>query len=80
MTTKNARFYRDPWTILTFPKRNTSILYNNDTKEYDFYRLKPVIKPAPPAQKTQSDYPVKTFMFLAGALVSHLILLVSKFI
>ena len=28
---------RRPWTLLSFPKHNTSLLYNNETKKYDFY-------------------------------------------
>ena len=78
MINKYARFYSHPWTVLKFPKRNTAMLYNSVTKEYDFYSLKPVSENAPPAQKTKSTYPVKMFMFLAGALGVSLALNVIK--
>lgn len=78
MINKYTRFYSHPWTVLKFPKRDTAILYNGDTKEYDFYSLKPVNVNATPAKKTQSTYPVKTCMFLAGALGVSLVLNIVK--
>ena len=68
MINKYTRFYSHPWTVLKFPKRNTAILYNGITKKYNFYGLKPVSKSAPATKKQKFNYPVKTLMFLAGAL------------
>lgn len=78
MINKYTRFYSHPWTVLKFPKRNTAILYNGDTKEYDFYSLKPVNNSAPSAEKAESTYPVKMLMFLAGALCFSLVLNIVK--
>ncbi len=69
MINKYSRIYSHPWTVLKFPKHNTAMLYNNVTKKYEFYGLKPVSKSAPTATKKQeSNYPVKLMAFLAGAL------------
>jgi hypothetical protein len=59
MTTKNVRFYRDPWMILSFPKRNRSILYNAHTRTYDFYTMneksgKPLATNAVPVKQTKT--------------------------
>ena len=39
MITKTSRFYRDPWTVLTFPKHNRAIVHNGQTGKYEFYNL-----------------------------------------
>ena len=34
----NKTFWRDPWFVWAFPKRDRTIVYNAKTKEYDFYK------------------------------------------
>jgi hypothetical protein len=60
MTTKSSQFYyRDPWTVLTFPKHNRSIVYNGHTRKYEFYNLienskKPFNSNAVPVKSTKT--------------------------
>ena len=30
-------FWKDPWTIMSFPRQGCSIIYDGEKKEYDFY-------------------------------------------
>jgi len=48
------RVYREnAWSILSFPKRNKTILYNGTTKQYEFREgiAKPFVKKAKPIPK-----------------------------
>ena len=38
MITKHTTHYNSPWTILEFEKRGVTMLYNNRTKDYEFYK------------------------------------------
>lgn len=37
MINKRQLWWDDNWTVLSFPKRNKTILWNADLKEYDLY-------------------------------------------
>jgi len=37
-------FWRDPWTIISFPRQGCSIVYDAKKKEYDFYENIPKTK------------------------------------
>lgn len=44
MITKHTTHYNSPWTILEFEKRGVTMLYNNRTKDYEFYKHAPKSK------------------------------------
>ena len=44
MITKHTPRYNSPWTILEFEKRGVTMLYNNRTKDYEFYKYVPKLK------------------------------------
>jgi|TARA_Y100000310_G_C19967373_1_gene483931 hypothetical protein len=69
MTNKYKYFYDNSWTVLKFPKRNRAILYNGNTKTYEFYKLHGDSKKDELVKKVKTvKYPTKMIMFLAFAL------------
>ena len=78
MTTKSSRFYRDAWTVLTFPKHNRAILHNGNTGKYEFYSLgektgKPLKDHVVPVAQTKAYKRLRlSVMILAGLLGSSI--------
>jgi len=44
MITKHTTRYNSPWTVLEFEKRGVTMLYNDRTKDYEFYKHIPKSK------------------------------------
>ena len=64
MTTKHKIYYSTPWTVLKFEKRGISLVYNNDTKKYNFYKNLPV-KIEPLAKKKSNKFTPLGYAFIA---------------
>ncbi len=64
MITENKLRYSSPWTVLRFEKRGVSLVYNNKTKEYDFYENSPKMKVTKNKQKSNKFTP-REYVFIA---------------
>jgi hypothetical protein len=64
MIIKNKLHYCSPWTILKFEKQGVSLVYNNITKEYDFYENSPKMKITKNKQKS-SKFTPREYAFMA---------------
>ena len=70
MITKHKLYYDSPWTALRFEKRGVTLLYNDRTKEYDFYKHASKPKPKAKAVDLEKEYFKLTPLMIAVLVLS----------
>jgi len=70
--------YRDKiWTVMSFPKRNVSILWNATDKEYSFHKGVPAEKVVSPVSKKPSEKTIDRWQLIAMCLATGLGIVLS---